>query len=145
LAFTLILFNIETGARRVLKTAARDERILSAVISPDSTQIAYDLTTRTGGTSIYLLRVNDGSERQLTTLPADVTSVRLQSWSMYDGRLECRFWLRSGGLAFALISPESRDVERRFELSQSPQGISRSPQGGNTCGGCPSTAAWRPT
>ena len=48
---------------------------------------------------------------------------------MYDGRLECRFWLRSGGHAFALISPESGDVERRFELSQSPQGISRSPQG----------------
>ena len=128
-ASTLILFNTETGARRVLKTAARDERIRSAVISPDSTQIAYDLTTRTGATSLYLLRVNDGSERQLTTLPDDVASVQLQSWSLFDGRLECRFWLRSGGHTFALLSPESGKIERRFELAQSPQGISRSPQG----------------
>jgi serine/threonine protein kinase len=129
LAPTLILFNTETGERRVLKTAAPDERILSAVISPDSTQIAYDLTSRTGGTRIQILRVNDASERQLTTLPADVASVKLQSWSIADGLLECRFWLRGAGHAFALLSPESGAVKRRFDISQSPQGISRSPHG----------------
>lgn len=129
LAPTLILFNTETGERRILKTAARDERMLSAVISPDSTQIAYDLTSHTGGTSLYVLRVSDGSQRQLAALPADVAMVRLQSWSISDGRLECRFWLRGGGHAFALLSPESGQVELRFEIAQSPQGISRSPQG----------------
>ena len=128
LVFTLVLFNTNTGVRRTLRTAAQGERISSAALSPDGTRLAYDSITQSAGATIHVLRLADGSDRQLTTLPADVTSFRVQSWSIADGLLECRLWLRDGTHAFAVISPDSGEVRQRFDLPDSPQGISRSPQ-----------------
>jgi hypothetical protein len=78
---------------------------------------------------VHLVNLADGSDRLMATVPSDVNIIALQRWSSIDFLIECRLWLSSRTHAYAPLSPESGAFDRVLELSQSPQGIARSPDG----------------
>jgi eukaryotic-like serine/threonine-protein kinase len=129
LAHTLVLFNTETGDRRILKTAPQDQEIMGATIAPNGTRVAYVERTRGSAASVHVINLNEGSDRFVAAVPSDVSMLRLERWSSTDDLIESRLWLSSRTHAFALLSPESGAFDRVLELPQSPQGIARSPDG----------------
>jgi Tol biopolymer transport system component len=114
---------------RVLREASSQERFMSAVGSPDGTEVVYAVMRQGQPMELRHFNVATGDDRTLAQGPADATMLSLEDWSAFDNHVACRVWRRDGTQALALLSPSAGSLDAVFTFPGAPNTFTRSSDG----------------